>query len=247
MATFDDQSTFDGGSSSTPTSPISNLIRPATFTFADAISRIGGPRALADRETMYAVNVALYDLWNAADWRETIALLPPFYLYPTEQIYGRPSASVPSDFHGLREVYCVSLLSDTTNRWPLNVVQNIEITHLRDWPRDICFDPSNQAFRIHPRTPDGLGSGSYVIDGTYKRRAPKILAEAYNTLLPWDDEYFDVYTNALAWAMAKGQGKKSFYSDYQLSLDSMRDAESLNLGDESISPSDALVNPFWRI
>lgn len=240
-----DQANYDASNPSQQTS--SPLIRPSTFTFGDALIRVGGPRLLQERESMYAVNAALYDMWGVADWRETIGLLLPFYLYPAEQFFGRPDVCIPSDFHGLKEVYAINLLSDTVNRWRLNIVQNIEVTHYRDWPQAICFDPGTQMFKIHPRTPDGLGAGNYVIDGTYKKRPPKILADNFNTVLPWDDMYFDVYTACLAYHMAKGPQKKDLYVEYQNLLNWMMDAESLQLGDETLSPSDPLVHPFYRL
>jgi len=224
-------------------------IRTPTFTFADAAIATQGSKALSDPIMKYAINKAFFNMWNAANWRETIGMLNPFYLYPTAQQYGTPAVIVPSDFHGLQEVYCVNLLSDTVNRWPLEVQQNIETTHLRDWPQAICYDPSTQNFRVYPRVPDGVGSGQYCIDGTYKKRAPVITSDIIgSTTLPWDDEYFPVYCAALKWAIGGTmQEQQNNFAIYQQALNDMEDAESLNLGDENISPREALVHPFYRI
>lgn len=225
-------------------------VRTPTYTYGDAIQRCHqrNSRVDLDEAGIFAVNEALYKLWNEADWRETMGLLNPFYLYPAEQIYGKPTASVPTDFHGLREAYCINLYSDTLNRWPLEVQTNIEITHMRYWPNAICYDPQNQAFRLWPRAPEGLGAGQYVIDGTYKKRAPKILVNQVNQTLPWDDEYFPVFCAALDWAIARpGPEKQLLLQQYQVMVEAMKDSEALNDGDPNIAPRESFVNPFYRL
>ena len=224
-----------------------------TLTYGDAINNVGqyGARVENDIARMFAVNSALNTLWNAADWRETIAPLPPFWLFPGAQDHGKPAAVVPTDFHGLREVYLIYAGADYANRKTLEVQSNLDITHIREFPTRICYDPTiglgTGGFRVWPRVPDGIGATQYMIDGTYKKRATKITPATLNSVLPWDDEYFHVFCAVLFWALQKpGNTKDQALQDAWLYVQDMMDKEGLNAGDPSRAPSKALVDPFQR-
>lgn len=200
-----------------------------------------------DDMAAYIANIALETIWNAYDWRESIATLPPFYLIPAEQEFGLPYYAVPSDFRGLREVYCTQTSTNPPNRVPINVMHDIRLTASEGWIRDIGYESSSQKFRVFPRVPNNIGSTDYIIEGTYKKRAPQVTASSLqSTLIPWDDEYFNTFVLSLKWSAAEVNDNPRadrLYQQLGISVDKMAAREGLDLGDPSIAPSEPLAIP----
>lgn len=231
-----------------------------SFYISDAWNVVA-PQVARNYEDSFAAaasNVAINKIWMRYDWRNTIGELAPFYLIPNEQDYGPPQYAIPTDFHGLRQCYAVLTNDVQPVRSPLTVVKELELTRVRGIPQSICFHPSVEKFRIHPQPAENMGTPDWVIEGTYKKKPIKITpATLMNTLIPWDDVYFDVFCCALKWAMWDIQGDQRA-GQVQLTkggavnytgqmailhdkLNGMAADENLNLGHSVISPSQPLV------
>jgi len=232
-----------------------------TLRYSDALSVVSKryPKALEDNFAAIACNIYAAEAWMKYDFRTTLKTLPPFYLIPNEQDHGAPSTIVPSDFLGLRETYFTRLAGNpgapnqqvTLVRTPINVVKDLGLTEIRGIPRDICYQPSaasssgSGTFRIFPRVPINFGSPQYMIEGTYKFRPTKITAATLDTLLPFDDMFFQGAVAGLSWAMSflTQDAKATFdaYSVFAQELEKQASNEGLELGDNAIHPEEPLV------
>lgn len=220
-----------------------------TFTYNDAWSLIKGSYPVSNDGQIleYATNFAVNKMWQAYDWRGSIANLPPFWLVPGEQDYGTPFYVIPTDFYGLREVYQVLISTSNPLRYPLHVVSNLEKSSLLAFPNSICYRDSIKGFRVHPTPSYGMASPQYLIDGTYKTRPPKIRRANLGQVTPWDDVYFNSFTEGLKWAALSSSGRRNdaiaqqqiFYETLQADTAS----ENLELGEPSVAPSEALMLP----
>jgi hypothetical protein len=232
----------------------------ATYKVADALNIVSRQlgRQVEDDYATHIANVAMNKIWLAYDWRETIAALPPFYLIAGEQTFGPPSYAVPADFLGLRMAYAARTFNPT-DRIELTPLADLRLTGAKAFPRNIGYDAATRSFIVFPRVPDGIGSTSWIVDGTYKKKPVKITPEKLQTtVIPWDDLYFDVYVNALKWAAWDAAGDQRA-GEIQYSggrsvmtgqlgrmhalIDEMAEREGLNNGDPSIAPSSPLVAP----
>ncbi len=232
-----------------------------THTYSDALSVVQRyvNSNVMDNHAAMICNIATNKIWHQYDWRESLAQFPPFYLIPMEQDFGAPTAAVPPDFIGLREVFLVRRSVQPPYREPIQVKNTIELTHIRGLPSHISYEASLNKFRLFPRVPDSCGATDYQIDGTYKKRPTKITNDIIpSTLLPFDDIYINTMVQALKWAaldlagdpragtvqMQAGNavhtGQLALFLD---SLDQMAIHEGLNLGDTYRFPSEALVSP----
>ena len=230
-----------------------------TYTYADAMNFIR-PQVAATTEDQKAAticNIGTNLIWNAFDWRETLEILPPFWLTSWTQDYGAPLVIVPSDFLGLRTAQLTDLSNVPPAHYPLRVAKFLEPTHQMQLPRDISYEPSVESFRVFPRVPSGLGAARFKIDGTYKKRPTLVTASNYtSTNLPFDDLYFQVWLEVLRWAafsaagdQRAGQAIKNSQGGIQYTgqlatamsyIHSMANNEGFNLGDTSVHPSESL-------
>lgn len=222
-----------------------------TYTYQDAwqAGQTQWRKGIEPTSFEYATNMAIAKMWNAYDWRGTVQEFNPFWLVPGNQDYGAPFWSVPTDFYGIREVYLVAICSNAIPvRYPLRVVENLEETHVVGLPTTICYRPSVQGFRIHPGAAFGACSPLYLIDGTYKTRPPKITRSLQNSLLLWDDVYFETFVQALAWAVlvASGERKTSVEQEaiFYKALAEATYFESREDGEPTVHPGEALVGGY---
>lgn len=230
-----------------------------THTYADALNfiRPQSPAVAEDQKAAMICNIGTNLIWNMYDWRETLHALPPFWLTPWEQDYGAPMVVVPSDFLGLRTVQLIDLTSNPPARHPMKVMKFLEPTHMLTLPRVISYEPSIPGFRVFPRTPNGLGSARFKIDGTYKLRPTLVTAASYTALpLPFDDLYFQVWIEVLRWATFSATGNPNagaavetpsgqvVYSGQlgtaMAMINRMAANEGFNLGETVVSPSEGL-------
>ena len=230
-----------------------------TYTYADAINfvRPQVPATAEDQKAATMCNIATNLIWNAFDWRETIEILPPFWLSPWVQDYGAPLVIVPSDFLGLRTAQLTDLSNVPPAKYPIRVMKFLEPTHMKTLPHAISYEPSVESFRVFPRVPNGLGSSRFKIDGTYKKRPTLVTASNYTaTNLPFDDLYFQVWIEVIRWAAFSavgdsraGQAVKTPQGGINYSgqigtaiaaINAMAENEGFNLGDTTVAPSESL-------
>jgi hypothetical protein len=217
-----------------------------TYTYGDVLSLIANqiPKVTEEDKAPFILNMALNKVWKRYDWPESLAALPPFSLTPGEQDHGSPQASVPSDFYGLREANLVELCGLPAVRTPLHVHRNIPLTDYTDLPREISWEPSVAAFRVHPRVPENIGTPLYMIDGKYKIRPTKLTASViHSTLLPFDDMYIDMWIALAKWAAWDLAGNPQVDAQLQkaeVAIARMASDAGLLLGDGVISPSEML-------
>lgn len=188
----------------------------STYRFQEAVNGASNvlPKGVGDLGYL-ACNMALAEVWNAFDWRQSIGDLPPFYLIPNVQDYGAPGVAVPADFKGLRrcfhwhiqdggerctEVIPVADLAEASSQYAIN----------RD-KKYICYHEPSRKFRILP-VPDGsMGAPYHLIDGKYKKVPTVTLASGgtvnkinanniANAIIPFDDAYLTVMVEAMRWA-----------------------------------------------
>lgn len=220
-----------------------------TYTIAEALTIVAPQigRRIEDGTATYLANLAQFKIWNAYDWRETITLLPPFWLIPNEQDYGPPSAIIPTNFLGLREAYIVNASVWPAARFEMKVRRDLRTTHVQAMPREIAYEPTAKRFRVFARVPAGIGSTDWAVDGTYKIRPPKITAaNLQTTVIPWDDQYLSVFLAALKWAAWDTAGDQRALNQMAIMHDEiskMAGDEGLNLGDPVLAPSEPLVYP----
>lgn len=223
-----------------------------TRTIAEALTVAKVARQGEDDLAAYIANKAIEMIWNAYDWRESLAYLPPFFLIPGEQDYGFPFYALPYDFRGLREAYVLQTTANPPLRIDLKVIRDIRPTGAMGLPRDIGYEYATQIgsapgipkLRLFPRVPNNIGATEWLVDGTYKMRSPAYTPSTLTSLIPWDDEYFGVMVDALKWASAEYLDSPSMEKRYAVMInqvDRMAAKEGLDLGDPSIAPSEPLA------
>lgn len=241
----------------------------STKTFGDALTLVfaASKREYENSFATEACNLATSFIWNRGDWRNSIVEFTPFWLIPNEQDHGAPTFIVPSDFLGLREVFVTNLQGSTPIKNPVKVQQNVDRTAIMGIPTQIMYVPSAVAFRVFPRVPSGICAPYWLIEGNYKKVAPRTTASTLNDdTLPWDDQYFINYLDVLTWATMKlngdpraggvqtGKGGTYTYTgQYALAvraIDEMMQQEQFNIGDPQISPVEPMVGGrsspyFW--
>lgn len=234
-------------------------VRPAVLTYGNVLDVAGRkfPGMLQDNLSATILNLTTSKIWDAYDWRWSLDQLPPFYLMPNQQDYGAPAVTIPDDFYGLRFAQLIQTNATPPVLNQLMVIKDLLITNVRYIPHAICYAPDVQAFRIFPRMPDNLGSPTYMINGRYKTLPPKVTtANLATTLLPSDDEYFQMWVETAKYIAYQLDGDpragQIAFANGQVSATGqaavMRDMimwaaerEGLELGDVTISPAEPLV------
>lgn len=233
--------------------------RTATLYFSDIINVAGRSvsRNIENDGQAFICNSALYKIWMRYDWRETLAVLPPFWMIPNEQDHGSPAVSIPANYLGLRKAWIVRALTSPPLRQELQILKDLNLTHVRYLPSAIAYNQATQAFRLFPRVPDNLGSPDFMVAGEYKMKPPKITAaNMTSTLWPFDDMYQSTAVEVMKWAamdwagdprageiqyneggmVATGQLAKAYAA-----MDDMARNESMETGDQVESPSEPLA------
>lgn len=229
-----------------------------TYKYSDVLNIVSPTvsRNVEDATAAYACNIVTNEIWKRYDWRVSLGTLPPFYLTPYKQDYGAPAVAVPTDFMGLRQVFFMNYASTPASYYPLTVVKDLELTSRYALPRNISYQPDTQSFRVHPRTPAGIGAPYYLIGGTYKKLPTKVTPTTLSSLaLPFDDIYLNVWVEGLKWVFwtingdprsgavsAQGgsvamQGQRAVFEQ---AIIEMATNEGLEAGDIAIAPSEGL-------
>lgn len=230
-----------------------------TYSYSQALNVAAKqlPKILEDQYAALACNFATSLVWDAADWDESLAALPPFYLQPGEQDHGPPLPLVPSDFEGLRRAQIQDYQGQVYVE-VLAVSQNLNETWVQGVPTSISYEAAKKAFRLFPRVPNGYCAPVYFVTGTYKKRAVQITNSTLDALLPLDDKYFFIWVEALRWAFFQlsgdskagevtiQDGRKVYTGQLAKVMHlvelhaAIRDANS---GEHRLSPSAPLVRP----
>lgn len=232
-----------------------------TLSYGDALNVVGKqvPRQYEEDLAAHCCNLANNLIWNKYDWRESIADLLPFYLIPGQQDYGKPFVAVPADFQGLRTANFVQMSSSPPIFSRMLIVRDLDETYIQQPPSSIAYNKERQAFRLFPRTPVNMGGPDYLVNGTYKKLPTLVTASTLaSTKLPYEDQYFNVFCQALKWSMldtfnsesagnaqiVNGQAQYSGQlAKAMTAIEEMATNEGLNLGDPVVAPKDALVGP----
>jgi len=229
-----------------------------TYTFLDAWN-LARKQVTSSTEADHSAaicNLALNEIWNSWDWRESLADLPPFYLIPSEQDHGAPAVTIPANFMGLREAFLVCVNSEPAYRQELEVIKDLRLIHGRQIPHAISYEPSKNAFRLFPRVPDSFTAPNYMVDGIYKKRPTKITAaNIQNTTLPFDDVFLSVMLESIKWAamriggdpragdlQIRQNGQRVYTGQYGIMkerIEEMAQTEAVDLGNPVIAPREA--------
>ncbi len=233
-----------------------------TYTFQDLMNVVSRvlPRMVEQDAAAYICNTAIAQFWKAYDFRETLQVLPPFYLIPMEQDHGTPAVAVPSDFLGLRNAYLCQLASNPAYRSQLSCLKDLPLTQVYGLPQSIGYEPAKLAFRLFPRVPANIGAPSWIIQGEYKKRPTKITADILSsTLVPFDDIYLENMMEVFKWAgwqfagdpraggvQRSGRGAiyTGQYAAAKDAIDAMAMNEGLELGDVAIAPAEPLASTY---
>lgn len=229
-----------------------------TYYISDALNTVGRqiPRISQDGHSEIIVNTAISYIWRRYDWPVTMKPLPPFWLVPLVQDYFQV---VPADYYGLRRANLVQLTDDRPFIWPpMGITKHLGPDTIEGLPRSIVYNPANRTFRLFPRPSVSMAAPEWLIIGEYKYQPPTLTANELNeTLIPWDDLYFDVFCAGLRWAFFTlmgdpRAGQKQLtrfgvpqytgeFAAFEDALQRMAEDEGLNLGTPVVHPSEALV------
>ena len=228
-----------------------------TYTYNDAwnVARKQVPSSTEADHAATICNLATNEVWGSFDWRESLRELPPFYLIPSEQDYGAPSVTIPSDFMGLREAFVVCTNSEPPQRTELTVVKDLRAESGHQYPHAIGYESSKNVFRLFPRVPDSFAPPNYMVDGIYKKRPTKITTDTLYATLPFDDIYFSVMIDAIKWAgmriagdpragelQVRQNGQRVYTGQYAIMkerIEEMALTEAVDLGNPVIAPREA--------
>lgn len=226
-----------------------------TYKFEDVVNVISRliPRIVESDSAAVMCNVAIYEIWKRYDWRESLKVLPAFYLIPGRQDHGAPAVAVPSDMFGLRQAYLVRLNSNPVYRQALAPIKDLGLTYVKALPTAIGYNPATLAWRVHPRVPDNIGTPDWCIQGEYKKRPTAVTSSTLSsTFLPFDDVHFNSLVEVFKWAgwsmsgdqRAGGVQGNAMVGQLALAhaaIEMMAQTEDLELGNVTIAPSEALA------
>jgi hypothetical protein len=229
----------------------------STYTVSDAVALVKEiyRGTIWDHAGPMLADIAQSIVWNAADWKQTLADLPPFWLVPQEQDY-----AAPADCQGLRSTYLVHVTTDPIYRTPpLNIKKDLDPTYYVGVPTEISFDQASNKIRLYPSPAEFMASPEWLVEGTYKKTPTKITSSNIGTaLVPIDDRFFDVFRKALAYAFLDSlsdpragqiqydRRSRSYIAtgalgSLRMALLDMAESENIDLGDEVIAPSEPLI------
>jgi len=169
-----------------------------TYTFADAINLVKKNQAFRQLEdasfARFAVDEANRLMWGDFDWRESLAQLTPFYMTPGESDIVSPAIALPTDIWGFRDVWIRQIFG---SNYPLKVLQSLPISGFESRPTSIMLLQDRTGVRLHPTPASGYGAPYFQIEGWYKKLPTKVLQTGLNSTLPYEDNFFSVFVEAL--------------------------------------------------
>lgn len=215
----------------------------ATYTWEDLLAYLGQnvPRINEGMVGIILCNQIQNTIWDKCDWRQTISDMPPFHPILGEQDLMSPLVCPPSDFRGLRKCQAFQISSDPPITTDLNVLKDVKETWRMSLPEEICYDMARSCFRIFPRFPRGLDTSDWVIQCTYKRHPIKLTGATINTVIPFDDHYFQTLVDVGHWLAAKADPRRvrevpALQAQAEFSMEMKATEEGINLGTSPLVP-----------
>lgn len=185
-----------------------------TITFGKLISALQYQIPRMKEENFAADYCAqlINKIWEFADWRESLAELPPFYLVGDVQSYGPPIYAIPTDFQGLRQASLVQLTDGANivlNKTPLATKTRQQGPIRYGIPEVLSYEPSLSMFKVFPILPVNTNTNQFMVEGVYKTLPKTNLVDLYTgvgtpllasqltrenytkALLPLDDRHYN--------------------------------------------------------
>lgn len=216
-----------------------------TYTYSNLLTYVGAsyPRLQQDAAGALLCDMTNSYIWAAADWRVSLVPMEPFYLVANQQDYISPYVEIPTDFLGLRTATLVYNGTEPATTYPpLKVLRYLPKTYAMTRPDSISWQSDINGFRVYPRVPSGIGVMDYQIECVYKKNPTKVTSLTLETALPFDDQYFGCYVEGLKYYLKPAvQQTDQDLMRFHNAIQEMASAEAVNLGDQSISPSEPLV------
>jgi hypothetical protein len=213
-----------------------------TITVGEALNLVGlkYPRILSDGFGARLADEVQAFIWGRYPWRNTLAELPPFYPVREVADYGPPMYAVPSDFKGLHRAWLRRYTGERIEP-ELLVKPDVSISIAPDVPSAIAYHAERASFRLHPRP--SFSGPEVQVEGIYKKLPTKITNANMNSfLLPWDDEYFQVFKKGLEWKYREDiigapDAAQSFVL-FRAFVDQMAMDEGLHSGVVTVAPAE---------
>jgi len=187
------------------------------------------------------VNEVVSIMWHRYPWRQSLEDLPPFYLIDGQAEVYAPLVNIPTDFHGLHEVWLQHYGGDTE---PIEITANLSKYNVYGKPEAICYLPEKSGFRLWP-IPSGYNPPYWWVAGTYKKKPTEITNENLASQeLPFDDIYAHVIRQGLLWKfkqeIIQSPEADSEFTKFLIMLRDMAATEGLVAGPVVIHPEEDL-------
>lgn len=222
-----------------------------TYRYLDVFNLIRGSLGMSeeDNKAVAICNMTNGEIWNAYNWRQSLAQLPPFGLVPQQQEYGAPEVAVPPDFQGFNQAFVCRTTVTPPSKWPLYTRRDIQNTHIQNYPSYIGYDGASESFRLDRPAPNNINGHEWIVIGEYKKLPTKVTSSNFGTLLlPYADRHLSNVTQVMRWAAGVAQGAKDIETRQILAFRAINDMardEGFELGDPNIAPEEALVGNGW--
>lgn len=228
-----------------------------TRTYQDLLRAIEPviPRAHIEQLGIDVINAAVGRLWSAFPWRQSIGVIPPFYLLPEVAEYPDVISNQPRDMAAILTAW----YEDRTNpsapvRFTLIVTRDVERARVFGRPHAVSRreywraspDAPMSSYVIFPVPPPGIEPPHHVIGGTYKRAQPIVSAASISQLLPFEDTCFaDLVSIAriTAWEFTGDPRAKDALPILTATYSSLAAREGFELGPQTITAAE----PFVRL
>lgn len=223
------------------------------------------PRIAEDKAACIILNNAVYEIWRRYDWKEFGKILEPFWLISGVQDYpwAIPFTSEndnTSYFWGLQKAHLVRVAPEPAEVYPLKVIRDLDLTHMRSIPHAIGWSKSRNSIRVYPCPIGGVDSPQFCVKGEYKVQPIKMNAAGlYGYTFPWDDIHFGTFCEVLKWKALEFTQSPAADAQRQRALwmiDRMAEDEGVAEGDAVVAPASGLAlggttsiasSPFYRM
>ena len=229
-----------------------------TKTWQDLLRSIENviPRSVFEQLAFDILNASVGRLWDAFPWRQSIGVIPPFYLLPETAEYPDVLSDMPSDMSSVISAYVVDVSNPSSPiRYPLQPVREVERARIYGMPQFIArrefwrplLDYPLASYVLFPIPSSGMGAPNHLVTGTYKRCSPVVGPATISSLLPFSDSYFaDLVSIAryTAWEFAGDPRArdKEVLSALSAIYSSVAAREGFQVGPQTITPAESLFN-----
>lgn len=219
----------------------------SSYRWVDLINYVAqsSPRLVADANAALLCDMVNSFIWAKADWRISLAKIPPFFVVPLQQDYVSPYISMPTDFLGLRAGTLTYNGTEPPLTYPpLMIDRYLSLTYSQGRIESLSYEASTGGIRVYPRPVSGIGPMDWQVECTYKKNPAKVTAATLASLgPPFDDQYFNTYVEGLKyWIKPASQQKQEDMANFIGMIDVMAAHEAVNTGDQPLSPRTPLVS-----